>query len=157
MNSSYSKEDFMTVRFLPCLSVALSCVGGAIAGALLLPLPALSSEAPVVNRAASLMMAQLNHTADDAIAQSPGSVSPINPYPAAVRDNFMTECTASAIDTGAAAAQAEEYCLCSLTEIQRLYTIDEFAVIDQQIAEGQAPPAVFNDVIEFCVNQVVAN
>jgi hypothetical protein len=155
----------MMDRLLPFLPVVLSSVGGAIAGALLVPLPALSSEAPVVERVASgavthsalSMMAQLNHVADDAIAQSPGSVEPINPYPEEVRDNFMNECTASAIENGALASQAETYCQCSLTEIQRLYTIDEFAVIDQQIAQGQAPPAVFNDIIEFCVNQAVSN
>ncbi len=81
----------------------------------------------------------------------------IVPYPASARDSFISECALSAIDSGATDIQAEEYCLCALTEIERVYTFEEFSVIDAQIGQGQPAPAAFERIAAFCVEQTLSN
>ncbi|HEY9818853.1 MAG TPA: hypothetical protein V6D20_24050, partial [Candidatus Obscuribacterales bacterium] len=74
--------------------------------------------------------------------QAPSQVNP--PYPPEARQAFMDSCIESAIDAGATRWQAEDYCLCSLTEIQRVYTFQEFSIVDRQIGQGQNTPDVFD-------------
>lgn len=78
-----------------------------------------------------------------------------NTYPQEAVSSFLESCEASAVQAGATPEQAGDYCACTLDEIQALYTFDEFAQVDQDIREGQEPPAEFDAIVDTCVNRVL--
>jgi hypothetical protein len=77
------------------------------------------------------------------------------PYPPEAADSFINGCVSAAVGAGATQDQASEYCACTLDEIQQEYTFEEFAEVDRQIQQGGEPPAEFDDIVNFCVEQTV--
>mgnify|MGYP001046509408 CR=1 FL=1 len=84
-----------------------------------------------------------------------GSETANEPYPPEAADSFINGCVSAAVGAGATEAQASEYCACTLDEIQQEYTFEEFAEVDRQIQDGGEPPAAFDEIVNFCVEQTV--
>lgn len=94
-------------------------------------------------------------TTEGAAPEEPVASGDANTYPPEAVSSFLESCEASAVQAGATPEQAGDYCACTLDEIQALYTFDEFAQVDQDIREGQEPPAEFDAIVDTCVNRVL--
>jgi hypothetical protein len=94
-------------------------------------------------------------TEEAAPEEEPVASGDANTYPEEARSSFLESCEASAVQAGATPEQAGDYCACTLDEIEVLYTFDEFAQVDQDIREGQEPPAEFDAIVDTCVNRVL--
>ena len=70
-----------------------------------------------------------------------GCRPPKNPYPEEVVSAFVGRCTAQA-PRGA--------CECTLDEIQRRFTYEQFTRLEQQTRDTGKPPAEFQDVARDC-------
>jgi hypothetical protein len=69
---------------------------------------------------------------------------PLNPYPKAVVDQYVEDCSARR------GGQAAATCRCIINGIQATYTYQEFQVINRQISQtGQAPPRLA-EIIKTC-------
>ncbi|TVQ20259.1 MAG: hypothetical protein EA367_09060 [Leptolyngbya sp. DLM2.Bin15] len=90
-----------------------------------------------------------------AAEETPVASGDTNTYPPEAVSSFLESCEASAVQAGATPEQASDYCACTLDEIQALYTFDEFAQVDEDIREGQEPPAEFDAIVDTCVNRVL--
>ena len=64
-----------------------------------------------------------------------------NVYPAEVTENYMHACTARA---------SEKACRCSLSEIQRRYTLEQYQAIEGAIAAKNQVPKELVEVMEAC-------
>lgn len=61
-------------------------------------------------------------------------------YPPEVVDNFIAACRASA---------SEASCRCTIDQLRRLYTYEEFQVIEQRLEARDVPPEM-SDVLAAC-------
>ena len=64
-----------------------------------------------------------------------------NVYPAEVTENYMRACTSRA---------SEKSCRCSLAEIQRRYTLEQYQAIEGAIASKNQVPQELVAVMEAC-------
>jgi hypothetical protein len=64
-----------------------------------------------------------------------------NVYPAEVTENYMRACTSRA---------SEKACRCSLAEIQRRYTLEQYQAIEGAIAAKNQVPKELVAVMEAC-------
>jgi hypothetical protein len=72
-----------------------------------------------------------------------GRSSLVDRYPAGVRSNFLHACNSN----GGTFAS----CSCMLNELERDYTLDEYAVMEQRTLDGDFPDE-FMAVVEACVS-----
>jgi len=68
---------------------------------------------------------------------------PEHPYPAEVVDAFVASCTKQA---------PEKTCRCTIDQLQRRLTLDEFKTLDQQ-ARGGSVPKPLADAIAECASR----
>ena len=71
----------------------------------------------------------------------PGCRPPKHDYPPEVLTTFVTRCTAQA-PRGA--------CECTLDEIQRRFTYEQFTALERRTQETGKPPAEFQTVANAC-------
>lgn len=76
-------------------------------------------------------------------------------YPPEAVESFLAGCEGAATQAGATPEQASAYCQCTLTEIQALYTFDEFNAVDAEIRQGGEPPAEFDEIVNTCVASTI--
>ncbi len=101
-----------------------------------------TAEAPAEpNEAAEAPATQENATAE--------------PYPPEAAAGFINGCVSAAVSAEATEEQATAYCNCTLDEIQKEYSFEEFAEVDRQLQEGGEPPAEFERIVNFCVDQTI--
>jgi hypothetical protein len=62
-------------------------------------------------------------------------------YPAEVTENYMHACTSRA---------SEKACRCSLEEIQRRYTLEQYQAIEGAIASKKEVPKELVEIMEAC-------
>ncbi|HEY9620444.1 MAG TPA: serine/threonine-protein kinase [Crinalium sp.] len=88
--------------------------------------------------------------ASSPVAQSPSPSPTTNAYPDAEVQSYMSNCVSSATNSGATSAQAQSYCTCTLEQLQRKYSFDEFATMVQKYQQTQQIPSEFTEVINYC-------
>jgi len=64
-----------------------------------------------------------------------------NAYPPEVAENFMRACTVRASETA---------CRCSLEEVERRYTLDQYRALEAGIGATKKVPAELLDIIPAC-------
>ena len=73
-----------------------------------------------------------------AVSETSAAVGAGVEFPAEVRQNFLSNCTASAAATsGGDEAAFEDLCLCVLEQIESDMTFDEFAEAEQAMVAGE--------------------
>lgn len=65
-----------------------------------------------------------------------------NPYPQEVVDTFLQSCAAQGAPKGA--------CECTLTELRKRYTYEQFTAMEQRTRETQKPAQEFQDAASAC-------
>ena len=70
-------------------------------------------------------------------------------YPAALREQFMQSCIASAKTDP---AKAEGYCTCAMKKIEERFTIEEFVQLSLEMASSGKVPDKLLPVITDCIS-----
>lgn len=84
------------------------------------------------------------------VGQLPVSSPTANVYPEAEVQSYMSNCVASATDSGAEAAQAQSYCSCTLERLQSKYSFEEFTAIVKRYEQSQEIPSELTEVVNYC-------
>lgn len=58
----------------------------------------------------------------------------------------MTQCV------GNSGSQLQPFCACTIQEIQKAYTIDQFIQIGQELQAGKPIPDQFNQIVRSCLS-----
>ena len=69
-------------------------------------------------------------------------------YPSSVVGNYMDGCTASAQAEGSSAEEAYKYCNCTIRELQKKYSLEEFLEFDRLMRMGEMPDELWIIILE---------
>ena len=74
-------------------------------------------------------------------------------YPKEVVDNYMTGCTATGEAAGLSKKDRNEFCKCSIKEIEREHSLVEFQQISEDVLQRglQAMPAEWIEIGDACL------
>jgi uncharacterized membrane protein YhaH (DUF805 family) len=72
-------------------------------------------------------------------------------YPRVVVENYMGPCVEGSTASGVPLVRARNYCKCTIDEIERRFTLAEFARMEEQIVRTNVIPDEFAEVIDICV------
>lgn len=80
-----------------------------------------------------------------------GSSDAVDAWPEENREAFSNACVLNAEEAGADADEAQDYCSCVLTELERRYSLDEFAEIEQEMLRGEATDLDMTELQDLCL------
>lgn len=75
----------------------------------------------------------------------------VNVWPEEIRANFSEACVAGAEESGADSGEAQSYCSCVLSELQRRYSAADFAEAEQKMLNGEATDLDMVELGESCL------
>jgi len=85
-------------------------------------------------------------------AQQPGNV-----YPNEIVQQFVSSCSSSAIGSGLPENLAQNTCQCMIGELQKRYSLEEFAALPQQVQQNQQAAATLARIAQSCAPQLPGN
>ena len=83
---------------------------------------------------------------------SSGSSDAADAWPEENREAFSYACVLNAEEAGADADEAQDYCSCVLSELERRYSIDEFAEIEQEMLRGVETDLDMTELQDLCLS-----
>ena len=81
-----------------------------------------------------------------------GSSDAADAWPEENREAFSNACVLNAEEAGADADEAQDYCSCVLSELERRYSIDEFAEIEQAMLRGEETDLDMTELGDLCLS-----
>ena len=81
-----------------------------------------------------------------------GSSDAADEWPEENREAFSNACVLNAEEAGADAYEAQDYCSCVLTELERRYSLTEFAEIEQAMLRGEATDLDMTELSDLCLS-----
>ena len=73
-------------------------------------------------------------------------------WPEENREAFSDACVLGAEESGVDADEAQDYCSCALTELERRYSLDEFAEIEQAMLRGEETDLDMTELQDLCLS-----
>lgn len=96
-----------------------------------------------------------------AVTASPGlkanAQQSSNVYPDAVIQTFVSSCASSAVGSGLPENLAQNTCQCMIGELQKQYSLEEFATLPQQLQDNQQAIATLETIAKSCTPQLPGN
>lgn len=81
-----------------------------------------------------------------------GSSDAADAWPEENREAFSNACVLNAEEAGADADEAQDYCSCVLTELERRYSATEFTEIEQKLMRGEATDLDMTELADVCLS-----
>ncbi|MBD2081432.1 hypothetical protein [Leptolyngbya sp. FACHB-17] len=77
------------------------------------------------------------------------------PYPAEAVEVFTKTCVEQGDSKTISSEAMRQICTCSIEELQKTYSFEQFTQIGNSIGQGKAAPEELNSIVQACVAEVM--